>query len=235
MSYIVALDGVDASGKKTQAEYLYQKLTKLGYQTYLFSFPDYESPGSAPAKMYLTGKFGNRPEDVNPYIASCFFAVDRYVTFKRKWEKYLRRNCIILLDRYTSANAIHQTCKLPMKETQVEFLNWLYDFEYKKIGLPVPNLTLFLDMPPELSMYLLNKRVSESGTAKDIHEANEEYLKKCYETAHLACGLWGWVSVQCANMLTPIPAHRTHENILQIVMKFMPEDIKPKESTSNLC
>ena len=113
MSKLIAIDGVDASGKQTHTELLCKKLEESGFEVLRLSFPDYESPSSTLVKMYLSGDFGTNPEDVNAYAASSFFAADRFASFRMKWKKdYEKKNTVIVADRYTSANMIHQASKL---------------------------------------------------------------------------------------------------------------------------
>ena len=149
MGKLIVIEGLDGSGKSTQLELLPKNLEKAGILCKSVSFPDYESDSSALVKMYLSGEFGSKPEDVNAYAASCFYAVDRYASYKSKWGEYYDNGGIIVSGRYTTSNAVHQASKLSEDHWQ-DFLSWLYDFEYKKIGIPKPDLVIFLDMPTEV-------------------------------------------------------------------------------------
>jgi len=191
MGTLIVIDGLDGSGKNTQSKLLYQTLLEEGRRVRLVSFPDYESPACSPVKMYLGGSFGSDPEAVNSYAASTFFAVDRFASFSLNWKKDYDEGAIIIANRYTTANAIHQLTKLPEEEHEA-FLSWLYDFEFEKLGLPVPDLTLLLRVPVEKSLELIDHR----GEQKDIHE-NREHLKKASIAAATCAEKWGWKTLSC--------------------------------------
>ena len=193
MGTLIVIDGLDGSGKNTQSKLLYERLLKEGKRVVLVSFPDYDSPACAPVKMYLGGEFGTDPEAVNSYAASTFFAVDRFASFRLNWKKEYDEGAIIIANRYTTANAIHQLTKLDESEHNA-FLQWLYDFEFVKLGLPAPDLTLLLKVPVEKSLELIDVR----GEKKDIHE-NREHLKKAALAAERCAASWGWESLSCVN------------------------------------
>lgn len=196
LNKIIVLEGLDASGKGTQTKMLAQKLESENKVYHCFDFPRYEKDSSIPVKMYLGGKLGNRPEDTNAYAASAFYAVDRYISFKTEWREFYEKGDIILLDRYTSANALHQMSKMD-KSLWADFANWLYDFEFGKLGLPKPAATLFLDMHPDIAIELMNKRTESTGRLQDIHEKDHSHLYKSYEAAQFACDLLGWTRIVC--------------------------------------
>ncbi len=193
MGKLIVIDGLDGSGKNTQSTLLYNRLLKEGKKVRLVSFPDYDSPACSPVKMYLGGDFGTDPESVNSYAASTFFAVDRFASFRLNWQKDYEDGAIIIANRYTTANAIHQLTKLPESEHQA-FLDWLYDFEFVKLGLPSPDLTLLLKVPVEKSLQLIDHR----GEKKDIHE-NREHLKKAALAARTCAEKWGWQQLSCVD------------------------------------
>ena len=154
---LIVFEGTDGSGKSTQFQKLCQRVTQTGREFQKLVFPQYSEPSSALIRMYLNGEFGPRPEDVNPYAASAFYAVDRYASYKKVWGTYYERGGLILTDRYTTSNAVHQTVKCPPQE-RGEFLRWLDDFEHTKLGLPRPDLVLYLDMPTDQAVALLRRR-----------------------------------------------------------------------------
>lgn len=193
MGTLIVIDGLDGSGKNTQSTLLYERLLKEGKRAYLVSFPNYESPACNPVKMYLDGEFGSDPEAVGSYAASTFFAVDRFASFRLNWKKEYDEGAIIIANRYTTANAIHQLTKLDEAEHDA-FLEWLYDFEFVKLGLPAPDLTLLLKVPVEKSLELIDHR----GEKKDIHE-NREHLKKAALAAEKCAAAWGWESLSCVD------------------------------------
>lgn len=197
MGALIAIDGVDASGKQTQTELLLKRMSKKSPR--LISFPAYDKPSSAPVKMYLNGDFGKNPDDVNAYAASALFAVDRYATYKSDWERDYKSDKLIIADRYVSSNMIHQAGKISDIAEKEKFLEWLFDLEYNKFGLPQPDIMIFLDMPPEYGAKLMAERANKitGGMSKDIHENDREYLQKSYDNALFVAKKYNWSIVSC--------------------------------------
>lgn len=222
MGFLITVEAPDASGKATQTKMLLERLTAQGYNTYKFSFPDYGSDACKPVEMYLGGVLGGHPEDTGAYAASVFFAVDRYFSYRTKWKKILQEeNSIVILDRYTTSNAVHQICKLEKSEWD-GFLDWLYDFEFCKMSLPVPDITISLDVPPNISRLLMEKRAKDDSSHKtDIHEADTEYLEKCYEASKYAGKKWDWTRIECTNEGKMLSREQIHEKIYKAVKERM--------------
>ena len=197
MGKLIVIEGLDGSGKSTQLELLPQNLLKQGIESKTVSFPDYDSDSSALVKMYLGGRFGNRPDDVNAYAASLFYAVDRFASYKTTWGDYYNQNGVIVSGRYTTSNAVHQTSKMPENEWK-DFLDWLYDLEYNKVGIPKPDKVIFLDMPIEVSQKLLSGRYKGDEAKKDIHESDTAYLENCRKAAMFTARYSGWTIFPCA-------------------------------------
>lgn len=197
---LIVFEGVDASGKQTQCEAYYNYLKEKGKDVIKISFPDYESDSSALVKMYLGGQFGENADDVSPYAASSFYAVDRYASYKTKWGKYLKEGKIILADRYVTSNMIHQAAKIENKEEKDAFLNWVYDYEYEKLSLPKPDAVLFLDMPPQFALELMAKRANKitNEAEKDIHEKDSEHIYKAYNNAKYVADKFSFKTIKCA-------------------------------------
>ena len=177
MGKLIIFEGLDGSGKGTQAALTAQKLRQRGVTLRQVTFPDYDSESSALVKMYLSGRFGQKPDDVNAYAASSFYAVDRFASYKTDWGAFYREGGLVLSDRYTTSNAVHQCSKLPPAQWD-GFLNWLFDFEYKKIGIPEPDLVLYLAVDPEVSQKLLENRYHGDESKKDIQEKDREYMAR---------------------------------------------------------
>jgi len=196
---IVIESGTDSSGKATQAKLLYQKLVEKGYRVMKVEFPDYKSKSSSLIKMYLNGEFGEKPDDVNPYASSTFYAVDRYASFKKIWKDFYDEGGIILADRYTTSNMIHQASKFNNEKDKEEYLNWLTDLEFEKIGLPKPDGVIFLDVDPEISFKLMENRKNKftGEDKKDIHETAKDYLTKTYHNACCLSKLYNWEIINC--------------------------------------
>lgn len=197
MGKLIVIEGLDGSGKSTQLELLPQNLKKNNIDCKTVSFPAYDSNSSALIKMYLNGEFGTNPNDVNAFAASAFYAVDRFASFKTDWGKFYNDGGTVIAGRYVTSNAVHQTSKLP-KEQWETFLDWLYDFEYNKIGIPAPDKVIFLDMPIEVSQKLLTGRYHGDEGKKDIHEKDKDYLARCRESAVFTARHSGWTIIPCS-------------------------------------
>ena len=216
MGKLIVFEGTDGSGKSTQFELLAKQLEaeQIGFQR--LRFPQYEEPSSALIRMYLGGAFGDDPEAVNAYAASTFYAVDRYASYQCVWKDYYQGGGLVVSDRYTTSNAVHQGSKVPEGE-RAEFFRWLYDLEYDRMGLPRPDLVVLLDMPVELSEQLMRKREQSTGTHADIHERDEDYLKKCRDVALHAAKYYGWRTVSCAKDGVIRSVEDIHEEVYAIV------------------
>lgn len=193
---LIVLEGIDGSGKETQASLLEKKLKEKGREVMHISFPDYESPSSALVKMYLKGDFGKNPEDVNPYAASLFYAVDRFASYRMKWKDFYQKGGIIIADRYTTSNMVHQMTKYEDKKARKDFLAWLEKTEYEELELPVPDLVILLDIPLAVSENLVKERARQGGSM-DIHEQHLDYLRKCHDAYQELVNLYGWKRIPC--------------------------------------
>ena len=211
---LIVIEGLDGSGKSTQIEYLKNKLS--GRNVHQIKLPDYDSDSSALVKMYLRGDFGKKPEDVNAYAASAFYAVDRFANYKMKWKEFYDNGEIIISDRYTTSNAYHQATKVP-KDDRAEFFYWLEDFEYGLLGIPEPNAVIYLDMPIEISQKMMTERYHGDETKKDIHESNLDYLYKCREAALDAADKMGWYVVKGNNGNEPRAVESIGDEIFNII------------------
>lgn len=220
MGKLIVIEGLDGSGKSTQLNLLPKSLKKNGIDCKSVSFPDYDSDSSALVKMYLRGEFGTKPDDVNAFASSIFYTVDRFASFKKNWGKYYSNGGVIVSGRYTTSNAVHQTSKLDKKDWK-DFLEWLYDFEYNKVGIPKPDKVIFLDMPIEVSQKLLSGRYKGDESKKDIHESDTNYLNKCREAAKFTAEFSGWTVIPCAKDGEPRSVEDIAKDILEEVMKVM--------------
>ena len=192
----IVIDGLDGSGKQTQARLLCERLSGLGYAVRFISFPDYQSDSSALVRMYLEGRLGGSPDDVNAYAASSFYAVDRVASYINDWRADCERCDCIVADRYTTSNIIHQMAKLPADERDA-YIAWLFDYEYRRLELPEPDMVMFLDVDPAISQRLLRERYKGDDSKKDIHEKASEYMARCRESAVYAIDKLGWRVVKC--------------------------------------
>ena len=203
MGKVIVIEGSDGSGKATQTKLLYQYLVEQGKNVRMVSYPNYESESSSLVRMYLESEFGQDPFGVNPYVTSSFFAVDRFASYLKDWKAFYQEgeDRIVICDRYVTSNMLHQTAKLDTLEEKLSFLDWDYDFEHVKGGLPVPDYVFFLDVKPELSIGLMRDRENKitHEAKKDIHENNREFLTRSYENSMLLCEKYGWIRVDCCD------------------------------------
>lgn len=217
---LIVIDGLDGCGKSTQLGIIEKKLTGLGYKVKAISFPDYDSPSSALVKMYLDGELSKDPDGVNAYAASSFYAVDRYASYMKYWKKFYNDGYIILAARYVSSNALHQMSKLENDKWDY-YLDWLYDYEFVKLGLPAAERVIFLDMPLDVSQKLLAKRYDGDDTKKDIHESHIDYLEKCRKSAFYAAQKKDWDIVECSKNGEPLDTEIISDRIFSIIKKVI--------------
>lgn len=196
---IIIESGTDGSGKATQAQLLYERLKQIKTKVKKVTFPNYDSDASALVKMYLNGSFGDNPIDVNPYAASAFYTVDRFASYKTDWQSFYNNGGIIISDRYTTSNMVHQASKINNIDEKNHYLDWLCDFEFNIFELPEPDGVLFLDMPPQYTQKLMENRVNKftGETEKDIHEKDESYMIDSYNNALYIAEKYKWIKINC--------------------------------------
>jgi dTMP kinase len=194
---LIVLEGLDGSGKATQAARLAKTLADEGKRVMQITFPDYASESSALVRMYLGGQFGAKPDDVNAYAASSFYAVDRYASYKTSWGEFYEQGGVVIADRYTTSNAIHQCSKLPHADWE-SFLAWLFDYEFHLLGLPAPDEVIYLAVDPAVSQRLMNERYHGDESKKDVHEKDIEYLMRSRRAAEYCAAHLGWKTVACS-------------------------------------
>lgn len=223
---IIIESGSDASGKATQTRKLYDRLVKEGYKIRKVEYPNYNAESSALVKMYLRGDFGSKPTDVDPYVASTFYAADRYASFKTEWEQFYNEGGIILADRYTTSNMVHQASKMA-EEDRDKYLNWLVDFEFNMYKIPKPDCVVFLDVPIEFSKKLMENRKNKitGEEKKDIHESDIKYLEKSYNNSLYIADKYDWKKINCVED----KALRSIDNIHEEIYKLVTNTIKSIE------
>ncbi len=224
MGKLFAIDGTDGSGKQTQFDKLCERLTKQGIDFRTVSFPNYDSDSSALVKMYLAGDFGKDAKDVSAYIASTFYAADRYATFKTQgYEEYYNNGGIILADRYTTANMVHQAGKIADPKERQKFLDWLWDFEFNLYSLPIPTKVFFLNMPVEYSLKLIQDRENKitHQAQKDIHERDKSHLIDSYNAACSLADQYDWYEVKCVKDGNIRTIDDIHEEIFNEFIKHI--------------
>ena len=201
MGKLIVIEGTDSSGKETQTKRLFEKLEEKGLKVKKISFPNYDSPACEPVKMYLSGAFGEDAMKVNPYPVSTMYAIDRYASFKTDWEKFYNEDGIIVTDRYVTSNMVHQASKIKDLDEKKQYLNWLEDLEYEKMGIPRPDLVIFLNMPTDMAIRLMAERKNKitGEEKKDIHERDKEYLKESHANACKIANTYNWKEIKCSD------------------------------------
>ena len=223
MGKLIVIEGTDGSGKSTQFKLMAQRLEEENKPFRRLVFPRYSEESSALIRMYLGGAFGSNPGDVNAYAASAFFAVDRYASYKQDWGKWYEDGGLIFSDRYTTSNAVHQASKEP-EENQAAFLRWLYEFEYDKLGLPRPDLVIYLDVPTSFTEKMMRTREAATNTSADIHEQDLEYLATCRKIGRTAAEYYGWRVINCVKDEQMRSIEDIHEEIYGLIAKCLEEE-----------
>lgn len=216
MSKLIIMEGLDGSGKSTQTRLLEEYFASNDIKYKKIKLPDYDSPSSTLVKMYLGGEFGSNADDVNAYAAGAFYAVDRFASYKLGWKREYDNGTLILADRYATSNSIYQMEKIDQSQWD-EYLDWSADFEYNKIGIPKPDMVIYLDMPVEISQKLMTSRYNGDEGKKDVHEANVDFLNRCRESALYAAKKQGWYVVPCSDGTEPYSVEHIHNEVVRIV------------------
>ena len=222
MGKLIVIEGTDGSGKSTQFKLLTQRLEQENRTFQRLVFPQYSEPSSALIRMYLGGEFGTKPSDVNAYAASAFYAVDRYASYKQDWGQWYESGGLVLSDRYTTSNAVHQASKETGENRDI-FLKWLYEFEYDKLGLPRPDLTIYLDVPTDFTEKLMRTREAATNTSADIHEKDLSYLATCRKMGKAAAEFYGWTVIDCVKDGQMRTIEDIHEEIYRHVKACLEE------------
>lgn len=222
MGKLIVIEGTDGSGKSTQFKLLAERLARENHPFRRLVFPRYAEESSALIRMYLSGQFGTSPSDVNAYAASAFYAVDRYASYKQDWGQWYEDGGLVISDRYTTSNAVHQASK-ETGEKQAEFLKWLYEFEYDRLQLPRPDLVIYLDMPTDCTERLMRHREAETNTKADIHEKDLAYLATCRQTGRTAAAYYGWKIITCVKSGQMRSIDDIHEEIYRHIAACLEE------------
>ena len=222
MGKLIVIEGTDGSGKSTQFKLLTERLEREGRAFKQLEFPQYSEPSSALIKMYLGGQFGTKPSDVNAYAASSFYAVDRYASYKKVWGQWYEEGGLVVSGRYTTSNAVHQAAKEP-EEKRGAFLKWLYEFEYDQLGLPCPDLVIYLDVPTDYTEKMMRKREADTHTSADIHEKDLAYLTTCRRSGREAAAFYGWTVIDCVKDGAMRTIEDIHEEIYRHITHCLEE------------
>lgn len=226
MGKLIVIEGTDSSGKQTQTEKLYLRLKDDEMKIKKISFPNYESPASEPVKMYLAGDFGKEVGKTNPYPVSTMYAIDRYASFKTEWGNFYNNNGIIVSDRYTTSNMVHQASKINDLSEKIKYLDWLVDLEYHKMELPQPDMVIFLNMPTETAYELMEERKNKitGESQKDIHENDRAYMKASYDNACYIASKYSWYEIKCVENGRLKTIDEINDEVYKVVKEMIGEN-----------
>lgn len=204
---LIVIDGLNGSGKQSQTEMLVSRLNAEGILSKRVEFPQYGTDSGKLIKRYLNGEFG---EEVNPYMGSLPYAIDRKMSAENELNRYLEDGYVIICDRYTSSNMIHQGSYFAHGGERDAYLDWITNFEYKFMKLPKPDMTIYLKVDPIITINLMKDREE-----LDMHEKNEAYIDVCFETAQYVANRYNWTTIDCIDRKQngDIPEMRTRQDI----------------------
>lgn len=214
---LIVIEGAcDGIGKTTQFELLKEELIKEGNHIISHHFPTYNADQGLLVENYLKGLYG-KINELSPYFVNSLYAVDRAVTWRTKLKKAYDEGDIVLLDRYTTSSLIYQTAMIENEERKKEFIDYVLDYEYEKMGIKKPDNVIFLYAPFELVTSLRNQRENNDGIKDDIHEQNIEFMKKVYDTAIFVANYLKWDMINCATDNHMRSIKEIHEDICKIL------------------
>ncbi len=212
----IMLEGTDGSGKTTQTELLMDRLKAEGHAVEQISFPQYGSKSAALVEDYLNGKFGTA-EEVGPYRASIFYAVDRYAA-KEQIKTWLNAGIIVIANRYVASNMGHQGGKIKDAAERQTYFDWNYNLEYTIFDIPKPDVNIILHVTPEISQQLVDKKDEREyltdGKTRDIHEDDLNHLRDA-EQAYLdiAKRFEEFSLIECVEHNAMLPPDEVHTRI----------------------
>lgn len=187
-SNLFVIEGSDGTGKTTQLALLTKRLQAAGYDVVNFSFPRYSEPSSYFIKSYLAGHYGTA-QNVGPYAAALFYALDRYEASSDIREA-LQAGKIVLIDRYSGSNLAHQGGKFTNPEDRRGFYLWLDSLEHQILHLPRPKKSLVLSAPTDITQALIFERGQKSSQKPDIHEVDVQHLEATANAYDELCTLF---------------------------------------------
>lgn len=204
---LIVIEGIDGSGKSTQASLFFKKFKKEGYKVKFIKFPRYDNFFGKMVRRYLDGEFGKAGE-VSPYLASTLYAFDRWES-REKIMGWLKQGYAVVCDRYADSNKIHQAGKLRNKKDKTQLLKWLNVLEYQVLKIPRPDIVFYLDVKVEIALQLIESQ----GKKKDIHESDAEYLRASQTEARWLAKKLGWVKINCIKNGKILPPQEIRKKI----------------------
>jgi len=215
---IVVEGACDGIGKTTQYDLLRNRFLDEGYEIANHHFPSYNTYQGAPVEKYLKGDFG-QPSELSPYFVNSLYAIDRGITWYTELKQLYDQGKIILLDRYTTSSLVYQSALIEDIGKKKDFLDFVIDFEYNKIGIKEPDNVIFLHAPFDLVTKMRNERKQNEGIINDIHESNLDFMKKAYESAVFTADYLNWDIIECNNGDKMRSIEDIHEEIYSLVKR----------------
>lgn len=213
---IVVEGACDGIGKTTQYEILYKHLLSDGEKIVSHHFPSYGTYHGIPVEKYLSGDFGS-PSELSAYFINSLYAVDRGITWYTELRQLYDDETTILLDRYTTSSLIYQSALIDDIDEKKEFIDYVTDFEYRRIGIKKPDNVIFLYAPFDLVTKIRNSRKENAGIVNDIHESNLEFMKKVYDSAMFVADYLSFDKVQCNDGDKMRDKNDIHEDVYRLV------------------
>lgn len=219
---LIVIEGaVDGIGKSTQFALLRDELERASYKVLGHHFPSYGTPQGALVEAYLSGKLGS-PSSLSPYLVNTLYAADRAITWQNELKCHLDSGGLVLLDRYTTSSLIYQSALFDTDREKLDFAEYISDYEYSRLGIPRPDAVLFLDAPFEAAEAQRCRRHENDGVANDVHEKDNTFLHRVWESAQLICDAQGWSRIRCTDdngeMFT---REKIHEDIMKVMREVL--------------
>lgn len=221
--FFIALEGIDGSGKSTAAKLLAQSLRRAGGRRVLsIKFPQHGQSSAWAVDEYLNGRFGDA-ERLGPYIPGIFYALDRFAA-SAEIRQALKRGDIVIADRYVASNLGHQGGKIGNPKKRRAFIRWTEDLEYRIFGIPKPDLTIVLDVPPKLAQRLITKKHRRSYILRgkrDAHERDKKHLANAALVYRELARRPGFVRIDCAPNGKLLSVEGVRERILGVLQRYL--------------
>lgn len=213
---LIVIEGAcDGIGKTTQFNLLKEYLGQYG-NVVTHHFPTYNEDSGMLVEKYLKGEFGSIQE-LSPYFINSLYAIDRAIVSMNKIKPALDNGNIVLLDRYTTSSLIYQSANISDGETRKQFIDYVIEYEYEKLKVVAPDLVIFLTAPYDLVKKMRDERTENDGVKKDLHEINDEYMRKVYETSNYVSKLLDWETVECSENSEMKSVEEIHESIKKLI------------------
>ena len=220
MGKLIVIEGsCDGVGKSTQYKLLIDRLMQdKEFTITTHHFPSYGTYQGRPVEEYLRGNYGKISE-LSPYFVNSLYAQDRAITWITGLKEEYDRGNVIVLDRYTTSSLIYQSSVIEDENERKKFINYVSDYEYHKLGLPEPDMVIFLHAPFEIAQMLKNKRLNNDGVKNDIHEKDYYFMKKVSDISIDIAKMFNWDFIECSEGNKMRSQEEIHEDVYKLVKK----------------